>query len=52
MGLIEEYEKQQKLKKQPTCRHKYLIGKSNGKFECVDCDIQLYKLPKERKLMF
>lgn len=52
MGLIEEYEKKQKLKKQPTCKHKYLIGKSNGKFECVDCDIQLDKLPKERKLMF
>ena len=52
MGLIEKYEKEQKIKKQPTCKHKYLIGKSNGKFECVDCDKQLDKLPEKRRLMF
>ena len=25
MGLIEQYEKEQKIKKQPTCKHRYLI---------------------------
>ena len=48
----EEYEKKQRRAKQKTCKHKYLIGKSNGKFECCDCDIQLDKLPKNRELMF
>jgi len=52
MGLIEEYEKEQKIKKQPACKHKYLIGKSNGKFECVDCYKELDKLPESRKIMF
>ena len=52
MGLIEEYEKKMRIAKQPTCKHKYLIGKSNKKFECVDCDIELDKLPKSKKLMF
>jgi hypothetical protein len=52
MGFIDEYEKEQKIKKQPTCKHKYLIGKSNRKFECVDCNIQLDKLPEKRGLMF
>lgn len=52
MGVIEEYEKKQRIAKQPTCKHKYLIGKSNGKFECVDCDKILDKLPDSKKLMF
>lgn len=47
-----EYEKKTRVDKQSTCKHRYLIGKSNGKFECCDCDIQLDELPKERKLMF
>lgn len=49
---MDEYEKQKRIEKQTTCSHRYLIGKQNGKFECVDCDKQLDSLPKERKLMF
>jgi len=52
MGILEQHEKEQKIKKQPTCNHRYLIGKSNGKFECVDCNKQLDKLPENRGLMF
>jgi hypothetical protein len=52
MGLLGEYKKQKKIEKQPTCKHRYLVGKSNGKFECVDCDKQLDKLPEKRGLMF
>lgn len=49
---MDKYQKQKRLEKQPTCKHRYLIGKQNGKFECVDCDILLDKLPEHMGLMF
>lgn len=52
MKVFEEYEKRKRIERQPTCKHKYLIGKSNGSFQCVDCDKQLKKLPRGRNLAF
>jgi hypothetical protein len=52
MSKLEEYEKKVRAEKQSTCKHKYLIGKSDGKYECCDCDKELNKLPEHRTLMF
>lgn len=49
---VPDFEGWKKREKQPTCKHKYLVGKSDGKFICSDCDIILDKLPSNRKLMF
>lgn len=49
---MDVYQTKNKSEKQKTCSHRYLIGKSNGKFECVDCDKQLDELPNHRGLMF
>lgn len=49
---MQDYERQKKLRKQPKCKHQYLIGKSNGKFQCPDCDIELDELPENKKLAF